>query len=116
MDIFEFKNPKVEFDFRTGEIVLLEDYYTPEVIVPAGFRSNGASVPRILQGLYPSFYTYLPAVLPHDYMYATNMVSREEADKLFQYNMKVRLKLSWRYHFLMYKGVRMFGESHYKKK
>ncbi|QDJ97153.1 tail assembly chaperone [Aeromonas phage D3] len=116
MSEFVFAKPKVEFDYTNGTMVLLEDYVTPECTVPKGFRSNGASTGRALQSFYPSFHTYLPAALVHDYMYATGMWSREEADKLFKYNMEVRLKLSWRYYQLMYVAVRVGGESHYKGK
>lgn len=62
--------------------------------VPAGFFSDGASVPRFLWALYPAFgEAYEPAAWLHDYLYAyaelefgtdsDDMISRAEADGLF---------------------------------
>lgn len=61
---------------------------------PAGFFSDGASVPRLLWALYPPFgEAYEPAAWLHDYLYCYaenvygtdkgNILSRAEADGLF---------------------------------
>jgi Protein of unknown function (DUF1353) len=115
-DIFEFKNPKVEYLYKENKFVLLEDYYTPECIVPKGFKTNGASTGRVLQTFYPSYYKYFPAVIVHDYMYETGCKTKEYADLLFQYNIKVRLKMSVYYYGPMYQAVKFFGGSHYSNK
>ncbi|WNV45783.1 hypothetical protein [Aeromonas phage AerS_266] len=116
MDQFQFKNPKLEFIVETGKFRLLEDYVTPECTVPKGFVTNGASSGRVLQTFFPSYHKYFPAAIVHDYMYATGIVSKEEADKLFKYNIEVRLKMSAKYYVPMYYAVKLFGKSHYKQK
>lgn len=115
-DIFEFKNPKVEYLYKENMFVLLEDYYTPECVIPAGFKTNGASTGRLLQSLYPSYYKYFPAAIVHDYMYETGCKPKDYADKLFEYNIKTRLKMGPQYYFLMYQAVRFFGGKHYNQK
>lgn len=115
-DIFEFHNPKVEFLYKENLFILLEDFYTPECTVPKGFKMNGASSGRILQTLYPSYYTYFPAAIVHDYMYSLESnFTKEYADKLLRYNIEHRLKMSGRYFIPMFYAVKWFGGSHYKK-
>lgn len=55
--------------------------------IPAGFRTDLASVPRILPGLFrllfrSELHTARAAVL-HDFLYASGAVTRREADALF---------------------------------
>lgn len=114
MSEFVFPKPKCEFDYVKHTVKLLEDYVTPECAIPKGFVSDGASTGRLLQTLYPSFYTYLPAALVHDYMYRTGVRTKADADMLFKYNIEVRLKMRWVYYGPMYWGVRFFGGDHYK--
>lgn len=116
MDNFKFKNPKLEYLVDKGMFRLLEDYVTPECTVPKGFVTNGASTGRFLQTLFPSYYTYFPAAIVHDYMYASGIVPKEEADRIFRYNIEIRLKMSAKYYIPMYYAVRWFGGSHYKQK
>lgn len=60
--------------------------------VPRGFLTDGASIPKILQGLFPVWDDYYQAAIFHDYLceYLTKYVNgkavkitRSEADKLF---------------------------------
>ena len=50
------------------------------VIVPAGFVTDLASVPRVLWNLLPPLASYARAAVIHDYLYATNGLTRAEAD------------------------------------
>lgn len=62
-------------------------------VIPRGFETDGASVPRPLWWLYPPFgQDYEPAAILHDYLYAhaeqypgsdQGHLSRGEADALF---------------------------------
>ena len=52
-------------------VTLLEDlvFYTKagdSITVPAGFESDGASVPKLFWSAFPPFDTYLPAAVVHD--------------------------------------------------
>ncbi len=115
---FTFPNVMpVQYLLNRDQFQFTEDYPTPEVTVPKGFITDGASVPRWLQALYPSYYKYFPAAAVHDYLYGSGMgMSRKECDQLFRDNMKYRLKLSWRYYLIMYWAVRVGGRSHFTKR
>jgi hypothetical protein len=81
-------------------------------LVPVGFRTNLASVPRL-----PVVYWLCggrankPAVL-HDYLYSTGQVPREVADAVFREAMEV-VGVPKAYRWLMWAGVRLGGSSHY---
>ena len=64
------------------------DQATPTVVVPTGFITDFASIPRIFWQLLPSdgIYTY-PAVI-HDYLYWSQHTERKTADKIFRYAMQ----------------------------
>ena len=54
------------------------------IIVPKGFVTDFASVPRLFWAAYPPEGDYgFPAVF-HDYLYWTQSVSRKEADRIFK--------------------------------
>jgi hypothetical protein len=88
------------------------------VIVPVGFETDFASVPRV-----PIAYTmfgdraHREAVI-HDYLYridATPPVERDVADDVFLEAMECRGK-GWFVRYAMYWGVRLGGGSSYHKK
>ena len=48
---------------------LVEEFRYKDVIVPVGYKTNGADIPRILWSIFPpNRSTYLPAVIVHDYL------------------------------------------------
>jgi len=70
-------SPKHSFVF-----ILLEELKYDKYIVPKGFITDGASVPRIFWSFFPPNRTdYMPAVILHDYL--TDQGLYEEADKVF---------------------------------
>jgi hypothetical protein len=78
-------------------------------IVPAGFRTDFASVPRVAVWLIPRFGRYTPAAILHDWLctegIATGQVTSREADGLFRRIMResgVPVLRRW----LMWAGVR----------
>lgn len=82
--------------------------------VPAGFKSDGASVPRIFWRLvFPSSdTTALRAAFAHDYIYRTHPEgwTKEEADQMF-YDLLVNDGVpKWRA-WMAYKAVDWFGQS-----
>lgn len=52
-----------------NKFIVLEEYTLHGVIVPRGYKTNGADIPRIFWILIPPFKPmYLPAVVIHDYL------------------------------------------------
>lgn len=49
--------------------ILLEDFNYDGVVVPKGFETNGADVPRVAQNIFPPFQPrFIPAIIIHDYL------------------------------------------------
>jgi hypothetical protein len=78
-------------------------------VVPAGFRTDFASVPRVVTWLVPRFGAYTLAAILHDWLVTTGIrtgvVSAREADGLFRRVMResgVPVLRRW----LMWAGVR----------
>ena len=104
---------------ENGDVItLLEELrvvYNGRILtVPAGFESDGASVPRFLwstvsPALDPRT---LRAAIAHDYLYRTTPPgwTRKEADELF-YDFCREDGLSWWASQKAYWGVRIFGGS-----
>jgi hypothetical protein len=78
------------------------------VEIPAGFVTDFASVPKVLQGLIGSVETHGKAAVLHDYLYATQPVSRIVADAVFLEAMAVLGVPRWK-RWAMYRAVRCFG-------
>lgn len=94
---------------RTAELlwpykVRLKD--KTSVIVPAGFVTDFASVPRPLWSILPPWGKYSPAAVVHDYLCRKPGFPRKRADKIFLELMKALGVPFWKRH-IMYRGVRM---------
>ena len=86
---------------------LVEDFVYRGWRIPAGFITDGASVPRILYWLFePTGVLFIPAIL-HDYLYATKLVPRSMADRMFRENVIKESNVIAGY--LAWVGVRLFG-------
>lgn len=57
---------------------------TEEFVIPAGFRTDFASVPRPLVWLIPRYGLYTRAAILHDYLLSSHAVSVADADGLFR--------------------------------
>lgn len=81
-----------------------------DVVIPAGFKCDFESVPKLIQ-LLPSMEKIGRGAVPgtiHDYLYATGLVSKPEADALYLEAMKqcrVPLLARW----TKYLAVRLCG-------
>lgn len=84
------------------------------LIVPAGFESDGASVPRFLwSSVSPQIDPRtLAGAIAHDYIYRTQPAgwTKAEADDMF-YDIIREDGLSWWKAQKAYRGVRLFGGS-----
>lgn len=77
-------------------------------IVPAGFVTDFASVPRGLWNLFPPHGRYSKAAVLHDYLYRCSKLERSYCDGVFLKCME-ELGVPWWKRTAMYYGVRMFG-------
>ena len=76
---------------RVFELTEMFRYYSPalEIAVPAGFVTDGASVPQIFWNIFSPFGEYFPAALIHDFLYSKSSnpqhgeLTRKQADKIF---------------------------------
>ncbi len=91
------------------KLVLSFIYDNPpdRVVVPVGFISDGASIPRIAQSLIggPWSGRYSESAVIHDYLYETMPITKRKADRIFLDGMKILGVIWWRRN-LMYLAVR----------
>lgn len=96
-------------DQLTSEFRYFSKLLGYEIVVPAGFITDYASVPKLpLVFLCFGDTAKLPAVI-HDWIYQTHMVSREMADKIFLEAMGTLDYIPEWKHQPMYLAVRGFG-------
>lgn len=90
----DLPDPILRYDQITNRFVLLEDLVTPEITVPKGEYTDGASVPQVLANIVKPYDRHLVACIVHDYMYRHAIVlpgyehdPKMGADELFQVNL-----------------------------
>jgi len=101
---FEFKGWLWElyqpFTFEYGKMV---------IIIPIGFKTDFASVPKWLWSFIPSIGTYCEASLKHDFLYTVAAFKRKDVDKLFLKDMLLIAPKRKGRAYVMYWAVRLFG-------
>lgn len=86
----------------------------PSILVPAGFETDFASVPRGLWNLLPPDGLYTAPAVVHDFLYREAVASRAAADSVFEEAMQVvgtgavTRRILWAF-------VRLGGWMHYGK-
>lgn len=85
------------------------------IVVPEGFVTDFASVPRVPVAFWLTGDTAHDAAVVHDYLYTTGQVKRATADAVLMEAMTVTGIPAWR-RYAMYYAVRAFGGSHYGPK
>lgn len=93
--------------------VLLEDFvYTDaklgRIVVPAGFVTDFASIPRLFWNVLPPTGTYGKAAVIHDYLYRYQTASRADADRILRDASK-ELGSRWAVRWVIWTAVRGFG-------
>lgn len=84
------------------------------ILIPAGFKTDLASVPKV-PGIYALFKgSCRRAALIHDYIYSTGTVSRKTADDIFYHEMLKENVPVWKAK-LMWLAVRVFGKGRYNR-
>lgn len=87
------------------------------VVVPNGFKTDYASVPKIFRNIINTYGKHGKAAVVHDWLYSKNCnidITRAEADKIFLEIMKECGVGTIKRQF-MYRMVRIFGASHFRK-
>lgn len=95
---------------------LIYESGTERYVVPTGFPTNIASVPRVLWGFIPPYGKYSKAAILHDFFYSSRgSVTREYADHKF-YELLKECGVGPIKSQLMYRFVRMFGKTSWRRK
>ena len=86
------------------------------VVVPSGFDTDFASVPR-----FPFMFWFLgdrghAAAVVHDYLYRTATVGRAKADAVFEEALKAEGDMGWFGRQAMWFGVRIGGWASYDQR
>src|SRR5215212_4579600 len=99
--------PKLQpFDDGNDWIVMTPMKYGDRIVVPAGFVTDLASVPRALCTILPSTGSYLRAAILHDFLYWDQTCTRDEADALLRTAMLDANVPAWKREAI-YAGVRV---------
>lgn len=94
---------------------LLQDWITPFGIIPKGFVSNGANVPRFLWWFLDPATEAFEASILHDYFYDFAVRSKSFADQAF-YQTLLAYGVSSYKAKSAYLAVHHFGNGNYPKK
>lgn len=79
-----------------------------DIIVPDGFITDFASIPRGLWNIFPPTGKYGHAAVVHDFLYRNTSVPRDKCDKIFLQAME-ELQVNWIVRRTIYHSVRLFG-------
>lgn len=111
--LIEVHRGEPEGDILTLQEELVVKFRDKMFVVPAGFRCDGASVPRFLwDSISPQIDPRtLRGAIAHDYLYRNQVPGwdRKEADQLFHKLIRED-GLSWWKSRKAYWGVRLFGK------
>ena len=78
------------------------------IVVPRGFVTDFASVPRVFWTIFPKHGEYTRAAIVHDYLYWEQQCTREQADELFEIVMEDS-EVDTTSRYTIYAAVRVWG-------
>lgn len=95
--------------YRLLKDVVYEDHYT-RYVVPEGYETDFASVPRCMSWAYPNSGQYNPAAIVHDYLISQvlevdHAIESNRVDEIFRLAMQ-ELGVPWFRRWVMWSGVR----------
>jgi len=103
----KFYNNVIVSPLPGHKYILEEESRYKEVVVPVGFVTNGADIPRVFWSFYPPNRSdYLPAVIVHDYLCSVR--EYEKADRYFREILEA-LGISEFDIFVLHGGVRFYS-------
>lgn len=115
-DTLVFRDAGMIGDSRVFELIERYRYRSSRgEIVPAGFRTDGATVPRVFWNIFSPIGGYLGAAVVHDFLYSPHnrRFTRAECDRLFLEAM-FNLGVGWFTRGLIFRAVRLGGGRHFK--
>ncbi len=85
------------------------------IVVPKGFATDGASIPKCFWNVFDPFGPYFHSALIHDFLYSSQNTTftRLESDEIFKEGMS-HLGINWITRELIFRSVRLFGWRFYK--
>lgn len=117
--VAEFRSPLMaqvvddSTDILATPLIFYSAILKREIVVPAGFQTDYASVPRLPFAYWLAGGVAKKAAVIHDYLYRSAESTRAEADAVFREAMSVTGTSWWR-RYPMWLGVRLFGGLNYK--
>lgn len=96
----------------TKALIYQSDVAKITVVVPVGFQTDLASVPRLPVVYLLAGGTSNEAAVVHDWLYSSRMVDRATADAVLREASQVSGVPAWR-RWMIWAGVRIGGGSHY---
>lgn len=104
-------------DVRTFRLLAPFTYLSSRgaITVPAGFVTDGASIPRAFWNALSPFGPWFGPAIIHDYLYSefNRRFTRQESDDLFKEAM-FNAGLDWPRRELIYRAVRLFSGNYFK--
>ena len=91
---------------------LIKDWHTPFCVVPAGFETDGASVPRLLWAVFSPAGVLFQAAIVHDYLYNNAIKTKAYADKAFK-KTAIYYKAKKYEAIIAYYAVKYMGKGNY---
>jgi hypothetical protein len=115
-----FKNevciiPLRGYNYRTcKDIIVIID--GKKYVIPSGFKTNLASIPRLLWPIFaPQYSGFVAPAILHDYLYQCNTnITRQFADEIL-YSSLITENVTAFTASKFYLGVRLFGAHHFTK-
>lgn len=105
-----YTDPEKPWRHELFEPVEMELSNTEKILIPAGYVTDFASVPRLLRGIIQPSGNHNLAVLVHDWLYDNRLYTRKFADREMLYWLKMsgcsNLKA-----YTMYYACRLGGRS-----
>lgn len=115
-EAFAHEELKVEFSENGDEAIIIEEFTygvdDKNYVVPIGFVTDFASVPRFAQIIVPRIGKYTKATVIHDYWYKNATNTKKWADKEFLRAMLLLSTPKWQA-YIMYMAVKLFGKGNY---
>ena len=99
----------------TQPLIYDSDVAKQVIVVPSGFVTDLASVPRVPIAFMLAGATSNEASVVHDFLYTSHIVDRETADAVLREASAVTGVPAWR-RGIMWAAVRAFGGSHWDSK
>ena len=94
--------------YRLTKDLIVFSHRCGVTVIPTGFVTDFASVPRGLWNIFPPTGKWSKAAVYHDYLYQMGTISRAEADREFVDGMRA-LGVCWPTRMAMWTALRLFG-------